>query len=396
MKNNLIVCLLLIGCTGCFAQRLNVFAIDAKALRINKEKITTADPVLLPAYRQLLKDADKALQFGPVSVMEKTNTPPSGSKHDYMSLAPYHWPDPSKPGGVPYIRKDGETNPEVKQYKDKEYMPKLCEEVSTLALAYYFSGNKLYADHAAKLIRVWFLDTATSMNPNLNFGQAIIGVTTGRGAGMIDTRHFVKLIDAVGLLQGSKAWTIADHNGLQAWFRSFLHWMQTSKIGMDEMNAQNNHGVWYDAQRLSMALFLDSAQLAKNIVMNAQERLDKQMADDGSFPKEMERTTSLHYTTFAMQAFFHIAQMAEKTGINFWIYKSPSGKSLQKSFDVLQPYLSQQKTWEGPQIKDFEFDEGFPLLMSGALQLGCKTCKASIKNIAAGKAERLRLNLLNL
>ena len=70
--------------------------------------------------------------------MEKKHLPPSGNKHDYMSLAPYHWPDPSKPDGLPYIRKDGETNPEVREYKDKEYMPKLCAMVHTLGLAYFF------------------------------------------------------------------------------------------------------------------------------------------------------------------------------------------------------------------------------------------------------------------
>jgi len=134
-----------------------IFSYDAGILSVNKSKIKDRDASLLPAYEQLLKDADKALNFKPVSVMEKMNIPPSGDKHDYMSLAPYYWPDPSKPGGIPYIRKDGETNPEVKEYKDKEYLPKLCEAVNTLGLAFYFSNDNKYADHAGQLIRVWFL-----------------------------------------------------------------------------------------------------------------------------------------------------------------------------------------------------------------------------------------------
>ena len=184
-----------------------VFALNMEALSTNKKRIASKDPLIIPSYKQLVKDADKALQFGPVSVMEKKHIPPSGDKHDYMSLAPYHWPDPTKPDGLPYIRKDGQTNPEVKEYKDKEYQPQLCADVHTLALAYYFSGEKVYAQHAAKLLRVWFLDTATRMNPNLNFAQAIKGVNTGRGAGLIDTRHYIKVIDAIGLLRDSKYWT---------------------------------------------------------------------------------------------------------------------------------------------------------------------------------------------
>ena len=174
----------------------------------------------MPAYKQLLKDADKALEQGPFSVMEKKHLPPSGDKHDYMSLAPYHWPDPTKPGGLPYIRKERQTNPEVKEYKekeykDKEYQPKMCELVNTLALAYYFSDEEKYAEHAAKLLKVWFLDPETKMNPNLNFAQAIKGENTGRGAGIIDARHYVKLVDAIGLLVSSKYWTGKDQQGMK-------------------------------------------------------------------------------------------------------------------------------------------------------------------------------------
>src|SRR5688572_22934036 len=164
---------------GLATAQTRVFVLDAKTLKTNKAGIQNKKANLIPAYKQLVKDADKALKEGPFSVMEKKNDPPSGDKHDYMSLAPYFWPDPSKPNGLPYIRKDGQTNPEVKEYKDKEYMPKMCELVYTLSLAYYFSGNEVYAEHAAKLLKTWFLDPATRMNPNLNYAQAIKGENEG-------------------------------------------------------------------------------------------------------------------------------------------------------------------------------------------------------------------------
>ena len=397
-----IVCLIIISCVAVLAvQTLHaqktkqfVFAMNMDALKENRSRIAAKDEALMPAYKQLLKDADAALKFGPVSVMEKTNKPPSGDKHDYMSLAPYFWPDPNKPDGLPYIRKDGQTNPEVKDYKDKEYLPKLCGDVHTLALAYYFSGEKMYAEHAAKLIRVWFLDAATRMNPNLNFGQAIKGVTTGRGAGMIDTRHFVKLIDAIGLISDAKAWTKEDQQKMKQWSADFLNWMQTSKIGIDEMNANNNHGAWYDAQRLSLALYIDSIDLAKRIIKNAAVRLDQQLNDEGLFPKELERTISLHYSTFVMNAFFNIATMAKHTGIDLWNHTTPSGKSLKKAFVALQPYIAKEKEWTGTQIKPFEYEDGYALLMDGAKQYNCKSCEQSVRTIAGDKAKRLQINLI--
>lgn len=371
-----------------------VFVLNTNALEKNKSLVKRNDARILPAYQLLIKDADKALEDRPVSVMEKTHTPPSGDKHDYMSLAPYHWPDPAKADGLPYIRKDGQTNPEVKEYTDKNYMPKLCADIETLALAFYFSGEEKYAQHALKLMRVWFLDPATKMNPNLKYAQAIKGVNEGRGAGLIDTRHFVKLIDAIGLLRGSKSFTTADHDGMKKWFGDFLNWMQTSKIGIDEMEAKNNHGAWYDAQRLSMALFIDSLDLAKKIVAHAAARLNYQADDIGFFPAEMERTISLHYSAFVMNAFFNIAQMSEETGFDFWNHETPSGKSLKKSFKALKPFFANEKKWEGKQIKEYAYDDGYMLLKEGAIHFDCKDCDQRITNLAGNKANKLRLNLL--
>jgi len=371
-----------------------VFVLDAAKLKTKKSRIGAGDAALVPAYKQLLKDAGKALQEGPFSVMEKKHLPPSGNRHDYMSLAPYHWPDPAKPGGLPYIRKDGQTNPEVKEYKDKEYMPKLCELVYTLGLAYYFSGDETYAAHASKLLSTWFLDTATRMNPNLNYAQAIKGVNEGRGAGLIDSRHFIKLIDGIGLIEGSKKWKAEHTAGMKQWFAQFLQWMQESPNGRHEMAAANNHGTWYDAQRLSMALFIDSTDLAGRVISSAINRLEAQMDDEGKFPKEMERTISLHYNVFDLEAFFLIAAMAEKLDRNLWDYKTPSGKSLEKGFAFLLPYLTREKEWTGQQIKPFPFEEGYPILMGGYTKYGCRKCPEAVKSIAAEKQDRLRTWLL--
>ncbi|RYY66259.1 MAG: hypothetical protein EOO12_04735 [Chitinophagaceae bacterium] len=368
-----------------------VFVLNADVLQANRGRIRND---LKPAYDKLMSEAGKALKEGPFSVMEKKNIPPSGDRHDYMSLAPYFWPDPTKPDGMPYIRKDGQTNPEVKEYKDKEYMPKLCELVHTLGLAYYFSGDERYAAHASLLLRTWFLDPATRMNPNLNFAQAIKGKNDGRGAGLIDARHFVKVVDALGLLQGSKSWSAADQKGMQQWFGSFLNWMQTSPIGRDELDARNNHGTFYDALRLSMALYIDSSDLARRIVTSAQERLDYQMDAEGKFPKEMERTIALHYNTFDLDAFFLIASMSEKLGIDFWHYRSPSGASLEKGFNFLYPFLSKEKVWTGQQIKPFEFEEGYPLLLAAGRHYNCVPCPAKVDAIAGDKATTLRWKLL--
>jgi hypothetical protein len=371
-----------------------VYTLNAETLAANKQKIKEGNPSLLPAYKKLLNDADKALQFQPVSVMEKKNNPPSGNKHDYMSIAPYFWPDSSKPGGVPYMNKDGQINPEVNEYKDKIYLAALCDEVSTLALAWYFTGQERYAGHASKLLRVWFLDTATKMNPNINFAQAVKGRATGRGYGLIDTRHFVRLIDAIGLIQNASSWTRVDQEGMQKWFADFLNWMQTSRNGLAEMHTINNHRVWYDEQRLSYALFIGDTSLAKKVVEETKEQLEKQMATDGTFPLEMKRTISLHYTVFILDPFFTSADLAENVGEDLWNYKTPGGKSLRIGFEAVLPYLLQKKEWTGQQIKPFDYEEAIPILIQGAKHYHCESCKQQVNKIASDAASTLRLHLL--
>lgn len=396
MRNALLI--IFFNCSSLFEQQiiaqLNVFALDANVLTNNKNKINKNNTSLILAYKELMNDASNALKFAPVSVMEKTSIPPSGDKHDYMSLAPYFWPDPTKPDGLPYIRKDGQTNPEVKLYKDKDYLPKVCESIYTLSLAYYFSSEIKYAQHVNTLLRVWFLDAATKMNPNLNFGQAIKGTNDGRGAGLIDTRHLIKVVDAIGLLNANGAMKSDDFKGLQNWFSQFLNWMQTSKNGLDEMNAKNNHGVWYDAQRLSFALLTNQTELAKNIVTNVQKRIDTQINAEGFFPAELARTTSLHYSLFVVEPLLIIAQMAKLCNVDLYSYTSSNGNSIKKGVNAIIPYLIKEKTWKGEQIKPFDFDEAIPLLAISATKFNCTKCIQSIQQINPNKPEQLRIFLL--
>ena len=398
MKAGMIYLWLLLVCINgnVIAQDVSpvVFVMNAKILQQNKSRIKSNDSKLMPSFRQLLAEADKALQFKPVSVMEKKNTSPSGNMHDYTSLAVYYWPDPSKPDGIPYIRKDGEINPETKEYEDKQHLNSICSKVPTLALAYFFSDDVRYATHAAKLLRVWFLDSATKMNPNLNFAQAIKGKNDGRGIGIIDSRDLMKIADAIGLLKGSASWSKADDDGMQLWFSQYLEWMLTSKNGIEEMNAKNNHGVWYDAQVLSYALFTNHAELAKTIVARVQNRLEMQMDSDGNFPAEMERTISLHYTVFTMYSLFMIAEMSNATGVDFWHYKSPSGKSLQKGFEALCPYITREKNWAGQQIKEFDYSNALPILSEGIQKFNCKKCVDAIASIAVKESDQWPVHLL--
>ena len=335
------------------------FLIKPGKLLEGKRKIARQEPAMQQALAELISIADKSLKNGPYSVVYKDKAPPSGDKHDYMSVGPYWWPDTSKANGLPYIRKDGQVNPERYAIKDDEYQNAMSRDVYFLGLAWFYTGNEKYAAHAVELLRTWFLDPATRMNPNLNYAQAIPGITDGRGIGLIDTHNVTMLIDGVQLLKNSKSLSAETYKGIQDWYREFLQWMRTSPIGLDEADEMNNHGTWYDVQQVMIALFTGQRELARQMLEGqTRKRIDLQLETDGRQPKELARTLSWNYSLFNLRAFFELALLAENVDVDLWNYESPGKKSLKKAYTWLLPYATGKKDWNYQQIKP-KHDEDF-------------------------------------
>jgi len=365
MKRSLMIICLAI-CTRMNAQLPKVFIMDANRLLELKKSGQQPGNKTLKTISGLQKQADSLLNMKPVSVMDKSFTPVSGNKHDYMSQAPYFWYDSTKPTGLPYMRKDGVRNPEIYKITDRTYLGRLENASRTLSLAWYLTGEEKYAEKAATLLRTWFLDEVTKMNPHLEYGQAIPGVNTGRGIGIIETIALTSIADAAGLLIGSKSWTTTDHHLLHQWYSQYLNWLLTSKNGTDEHKAKNNHGTWYYAQVIDFALFTGDNNKAKQLVEESKKRLDSQLTKEGKQPLELERTNGLGYSTMNLRGWFTVAALAEKTGINLWNYKTPQNAGIRTAFDWLIPYALGEKKWEYQQISKYNKNDIYPLLLQAA------------------------------
>jgi hypothetical protein len=346
-----------------------VFLLDSKYLQAARQRLRNGDTNLAPALAQLEADARKALNTGPFSVINKKTTPPSGDKHDYMSQAPYFWPNPNTSNGLPYIRRDGERNPEINGISDHRSLDQEAEAVETLALAFYFKGDEVYAEKAAQLLRAFFLEPATRMNPNLQYAQAVAGINTGRGTGLIESRALTRVVDAVGLLAGAKAWTDKDQRQLLDWFAQFLRWMQESKNGRAEAAAKNNHGTYYDIQAASFALFLGNQTLASDILKTArQKRIAVQIEPDGRQPLELVRTRAWGYSVANLAGLMLLATLGENVGVDLWHYQTSDGRSISKALDYLAPFSLDRQKWPYQQIGGWPPQMLFPLLRQAALR----------------------------
>jgi hypothetical protein len=301
--------------------------------------------------REVRREADHALKNEPVSVMDKSQTPPSGDKHDYMSLAPYFWPNPDTKNHLPYVRHDGLHNPEASAVKDHEHLFQMSADTHALALAYFFTRDEIYAKRASLLLHVWFLNSATRMNPHLKYAQAILGVNEGRGIGILDARGFADVVDALAMLQGSPNWTAADETGIHDWFEAYFLWLTTNPNGKAEAAEKNNHGSWYDVQVEAIALYLGKTQFAKDLAEAAKtKRIATQIQPDGQQPLEQARTKSFGYCVFNLDALTKLAELARRVDVDLWHYKSPQGASIRVALDYLLPYATGQKKWTGENI----------------------------------------------
>ena len=332
--------------------------LDSTQLLLTKVRYHLGDPAITTPMRTLLSEADEALTAGPWSIAAKTELPPSGDPHDYLSEAPYWWPTQPKtadnPWGCPYIQRDGVRNPAVDDITDHAVRGSAFDAIYRLSLAWYYTGNRAYAERARLDLRTWFLDAATRMNPNMNYTQFIPCVVDGRGTGIIEfSEALPDVIDAVAILDsGAPSWTSADHAGMTSWFTQFLQWLQTSKNGTDEAATTNNHGSFFDEQEAALALYTGQRDLARTIVRTAETtHLDVQIAADGTQPLELVRTRSWHYSMFNLMALTRLAQIGKHVGVDVWHYRNVNGATLFDAIDYLIPAATQgQSAWPYPEL----------------------------------------------
>lgn len=365
MRNRLFYFIVILFCCQLsFAQVPRVFLLNPEHVRAKKDSYKNGNKEVGKTVEMVIRKADAILPVKPKSVMDKGSVPPSGSKHDYMSLAPYFWPDPAKPDGTPYIRKDGERNPEIKKITDAVNLSELNSKCKFLALAWYFTGKEEYAAKASQLLDTWFINADTKMNPNLNYAQAILGVNDGRGIGIIESRWLAELGDWMGLLEGSKAFTKDQDIKIKDWYKQYLIWLLNSKNGKDEHHAKNNHGTIYDSQVAAYALFTGQNELAETILKGSLERINVQIEPDGRQPLELERTRAYSYSTMNLtDGWFNLALLGQNAGVDIWNYKTTDGRSIRKALDWLIPYALDEKPKDLKQIIPYEKTDLYKLLI---------------------------------
>ena len=330
----------------------NIRVVDYQELEAEKTRLKNDNRKAVQSYSKLIKRADKLLNNEAFSVVNKTGIPPSKDKHDYISIGPYWWPNPETDDGLPYIRKDGEINPEARNnYTDFVENENFLRAIKDLSNAYYLSDNLNYGKRALDLINVWFLNSETKMNPHLNYGQSIPGKNDGRCFGIIEFGGITEVVKFLELAKDNNLLDKKTEEGMFNWLTKYSNWLQNSKLGIEESTRKNNHGTHYDVQLLNILLYLNRIDEVKTHLSTiTKARIFSQIEPDGSQPKELARTKSFSYSVMNLHGFLELARLGQKVGVNLWDVESKDGRSIKKGYQYMLPYLINEKKWQYKQI----------------------------------------------
>ncbi|KAJ3476475.1 hypothetical protein NLI96_g11133 [Meripilus lineatus] len=339
----------------------------------------------LEAQQTILAWAEETAAKGPWSVMNKTITPPSGTKHDYMSWAPYWWPDCSKAGNTTeltpeqstptlrvfhsttdilshlarfshsirlyacisgivwvtcaYVPRDGQFNPDVRTLiNDIGNFGDMSDAILYNSISWAINGDSKYPTRIANWIDTWFLNNDTMMNPNLNYAQMNRGPTgqVGTHTGILDLKSMAKIAVGILILREGKApeWTTEVDNGFDAWIKAYIPWLTSAKIALEEMNSANNHGSFYFNQLASLQILSGDKDGAKQTIQKFFTGIyENQIAANGDQPFESERTHPYHYRAYNLQAMLTNARLGAYVGFNAWNVTTKQGGTIKSALD---------------------------------------------------------------
>lgn len=317
--------------------------LDTQKLLSAKANLQSNDSsqITKKAYQQLIGNANKLLNVPNYTVIDKEILAPTNTPNDYLSISRYWWPDQSKADGLPWLRRDGETNPDTQTDKvDRKRLGQMTTAVRDLSYAYFFSDDEKYAKKGTQLIRTWFLNEKTKMNPHLTYAQSVPGVDKRRRSGILDGRLIpLWVLDSIALFEKSEYWSPTDEEQMNQWLGEYLAWLTTSKLGKSGAKQTNNHGSWYRFQVLALAWYLQKDDMLSSQIELAKKAMDEQFNEQGGQEHELERTRSFFYSCFNLNAITRTAIIVNKTGDSMWNYPSKKDSELANAIEFLLPVV---------------------------------------------------------
>ena len=306
------------------------FSIDLNtAYRRRNPKIELL-PQLPPAIddqsRSRLKAFLEVQLAGPdLFVTDKTVPSPTGNVHDYYSIAPHY-----SAAGLKY---DGYTDDQerVRKSRDADAFRNFAWRFYACAVGGALLEQPEYSQKAAKLLKAWFVDTDTRMNPSIRHAQVIPGSDEINEIGVVEFRQLVNVASAVRLLQSQGALEEGLFEAVREWIQQFLDDCANLGIREKALQRNNNIGTWSAALFGTLDLFCNRYSRAFSIGFHASERLGQQLGPFSVQINEVGRAKPLHYNLFNLAAWFNLLRFGLEFGIDVSTFSGVHNESLKNA-----------------------------------------------------------------
>ena len=288
--------------------------------------------------------AAATLLLEPVTITRYHAALSPGSPNDFFSTGEFWWPNTNSPDGLPYYRRSGRPNPDVFA-EHRKCLSVFRDNLTALAAAYKVTGNDRYATVGAEWLKVFFINPATRMNPNVQYAQSVPGIATGRTGGIQDVLPLVEVPVAVKTLEKSPSFSPEISAGFRKWAADYLDWLMTSAKSDDLADTGDNFTLIY---WLNVAVFAD--------YLGDQERLDicrnrfkyfllsNQIGPDGNFtyaPRNRVFDAMLSQSDYLGT----LCQVLSTSNDDLWHFTSPEGRNVRQMVDHLYGQLENKTKW---------------------------------------------------
>lgn len=269
-----------------------------------------------------------------------------GTPHDYYSEADDYWLDPSNPTG-PYVSRPGPPNPDA-FIAHRDALLNFSECVPALTAAFVLTNESRYAKQAVIHLRAWFIDPATRMTPDVNYGQTIPPGKTGRPEGVIDAVHLAEVVECIPFLTNSEVLTEPDLAALKKWFAEYFDWLNTSRLAGLARDNKSHHGTSWLLQAAAIAHLTeitDDAPLTTLRHLFKSSTIRAQIVADGTFPHELTTPNPYRNTLFNLDMMAGVCVLLSNRFESVWDYELQDGPGMRTVIARLFPYIRDRGTW---------------------------------------------------
>ena len=243
-------------------------------------------------------------------------------------------------------------------------LDQMVDDVTTLSMAWFYTEQERYAKEATRIICEWFLEMDKDSGPSRFRTRNNRIIYDPCDISIFDSRRYIEVLDAIYLIESSRAWNPMKTKRMKKWFSEYLEWLLSSEEGKITDGLKNHVGTWYKAMLASFGFFIHDKDLVQETIHDAMDKyLAFQIDTSGMQPIETSTSCSFNNSLSNLEAHFILAKIGAWNQIDYWHHDEDGKGSIKKAADYLFRYIGNMEEWPYAQVTDVDARSMFNLVL---------------------------------